>query len=74
MPIPFPGMDPWLERPDLWRGVHTQLIVDVARALNPLLRPRYRVAINYTRKPVPNLSDDDARWADVRLRAQGLIA
>ena len=45
MTTPFPGMDPYLEQRGLWREVHTQLIVDMARALSPQIRPRYRVAI-----------------------------
>ncbi len=45
MPTPFPGMDPYLERPGLWEEVHTGLIVGIPGFLNPLLRPRYRVAI-----------------------------
>lgn len=38
-------MDPYLERPSLWKEIHTSLIVAIQRFLNPLLRPRYRVAI-----------------------------
>jgi hypothetical protein len=45
MPTPFPGMDPYLEQAGIWEEVHTQLIVDLARALNRQLAPRYRVAI-----------------------------
>ncbi|OQY56931.1 MAG: hypothetical protein DRR08_22195 [Candidatus Parabeggiatoa sp. nov. 2] len=45
MPTPFPGMDPYLERPSLWVQVHASLIVDIQRFLTPLLRPRYNVAI-----------------------------
>jgi hypothetical protein len=45
MPTPFPGMDPYLERPGLWVQVHTNLIVDIQRFLNSLLRPRYHVAV-----------------------------
>lgn len=45
MSTPFPGMDPYLERPGLWHNVHTQLIAGIARKLNPLLRPRYWVGI-----------------------------
>ena len=33
MPTPFPGMDPYLERPGLWHEVHTRLIVAIADAL-----------------------------------------
>ncbi|MFZ5916007.1 MAG: DUF4058 family protein [Chloroflexota bacterium] len=45
MPTPFPGMDPYLERPDLWPDVHNRLIVSLADELAPRLRPRYYVAI-----------------------------
>src|SRR5436189_819053 len=41
MPSPFPGMDPYLETPELWPDVHHELISQVRAALNPLLRPRY---------------------------------
>ncbi|MBC7964613.1 MAG: DUF4058 family protein, partial [Fuerstia sp.] len=26
MPSPFPGMNPWMEAPELWLGVHAALI------------------------------------------------
>ena len=45
MPTPFPGMDPYLERPGLWEEVHAGLIVEIQQFLNPLISPRYRVAI-----------------------------
>jgi hypothetical protein len=45
MPTPFPGMDPYLERPGLWEEIHTQLIVDCARVLRAQIPARYRVAI-----------------------------
>lgn len=45
MPTPFPGMDPYLERPERWHAVHTRLIVAMADALGPQVRPRYRVDI-----------------------------
>lgn len=41
----FPGMDPYLESPQLWPGVHSRLIVYIADLLQPLLRPRYLAAI-----------------------------
>lgn len=40
MPSPFPGMDPYLEGP-LWTSVHSQLAVEIARQLTPLLVPKY---------------------------------
>lgn len=45
MPTPFPGMDPYLEKPGLWKQVHTDLMVDIRRYLAPLVRPKYQVAI-----------------------------
>ena len=45
MPSPFPGMDPWLERGDLWPDVHNRLIAALGDVLGPRLRPRYFVAL-----------------------------
>lgn len=45
MPTPFPGMDPYLERLDLWPDVHNRLVVLLADDLAPRLRPRYYVSI-----------------------------
>jgi len=41
----FPGMDPYLEDPQIWPGVHSRLIVYIADHLQPLLTPRYIAAI-----------------------------
>ena len=45
MPMIFPGMDPYLENPQLWPGVHNSLIVYLRNQLQPLLRPRYVAAV-----------------------------
>lgn len=45
MPTPFPGMDPYLERPNLWTNVHASLITALRDYLAPLLRPRYFVSV-----------------------------
>ena len=45
MPTPFPGMDPYLERPNLWSNVHQSLITAIRDFLTPRLRPRYFVAV-----------------------------
>jgi hypothetical protein len=41
MPSPFPGMDPYLETPDLWPDVHHGLIGQIQAELNPLIKPHY---------------------------------
>jgi len=45
MSMIFPGMDPYLEDPELWPGVHNSLIVYIRDQLQPRLRPRYVAAI-----------------------------
>ncbi|PAX52881.1 DUF4058 family protein [Brunnivagina elsteri] len=45
MPSPFPGMNPYLENPELWSGVHGRLIIALADLLSPQLRPKYFVAV-----------------------------
>ncbi len=45
MPSPFPGMNPYLEDPQLWPEVHSRLIVAIADHLNPQVMPKYRVAV-----------------------------
>lgn len=42
MPSPFPGMDPYLEAPEIWPNVHHGLISEIQAALNRSLRPKYR--------------------------------
>jgi len=53
---PFPGMDPWLEHPEIWHGVHIGLIVSIADDLASKLEPRYFVDIQervYLVEPEP---------------------
>ncbi len=45
MSMIFPGMDPYLENPQFWPGVHNSLIVYLRDHLQPLLRPRYLAAV-----------------------------
>lgn len=45
MKSPFPGMDPYLEAPPRWPGVHHGLISELQAELNRQLRPRYRVQV-----------------------------
>lgn len=59
MPSPFPGMDPYLEKPGIWKQVHTNLIVDIQRHLAPLVRPKYQVAIE--QRNFLSLASDESR-------------
>ncbi|MBR8835661.1 MAG: DUF4058 family protein [Stigonema ocellatum SAG 48.90 = DSM 106950] len=42
---PFPGMNPYLQQPQLWHQVHNRLIVAIADELTLQIAPRYLVAI-----------------------------
>ena len=41
MPSPFPGMDPWLEQPEVFPDVHDSLISYLREALNATLPAPY---------------------------------
>jgi hypothetical protein len=58
MPSPFPGMDPYLEDPRLWPGVHHRLISVIAEQLSRRLRPAYFVEVE---ERVYLRDDDDPR-------------
>jgi hypothetical protein len=45
MPSPFPGMNPYLESPQGWAGIHHWLITELARTLGAQLPPHYYVAV-----------------------------
>jgi hypothetical protein len=45
MTFPFPGMNPYLENPEIWAEVHHWLITGIAELLVDQLRPKYRVAV-----------------------------
>lgn len=70
MPSPFPGMDPYLESPQIWPDVHHGLISGIQAALSPDLRPRYVARVELR----VYISDDDdpgreALVPDVRVEA-----
>jgi hypothetical protein len=45
MAMIFPGMDPYLEDPNLWPGVHAALVIYIRDQLQPLIEPRYIAAV-----------------------------
>lgn len=45
MPSPFPGMNPYLERPGLWADFHHRFLTYASDSLGPQVRPRYVVRI-----------------------------
>ncbi len=63
MPSPFPGMDPWLEDPEVFPNVHERLTIFMQDALNAAMPPGY-VAITKNRVWV---DDESRREPDVSL-------
>ena len=43
MPSPFPGMNPFLEHPDVWSTFHTGMLAAMADRLSAQVRPDYLV-------------------------------
>jgi len=62
-------MDPSLERRGLWEDVHTRLIVAIAEALAPQVRPNYRVAVEQRTYLAAKAPDDLVGQPDVLLLA-----
>lgn len=62
MSSPFPGMNPYLENPELWTEVHHLLIGILAETLNPQLLPKYRAAIE---KRVYQMNGEDALFVGI---------
>lgn len=57
MPAMFPGMNPYLEHPDLWPEIHPQLISELARLLQKDVSERYSVLM---RQRVYRVSGEDS--------------
>ena len=74
MSHPFPGMNPWLENPILWRGVHQRLITVLADNLAPQLEPRYFVDVETHTyiSSAPNLPIR-TRYPDVSIIQTGAV-
>ncbi|MCE7989255.1 MAG: DUF4058 family protein [Caldilinea sp. CFX5] len=60
---PFPGMDPFLERPAKWSSVHTRLINAISDQLAERLAPNFYVEKEY---PCFSICDNCALCACAR--------
>ena len=58
MQCPFPGMDPYIERPTIWADFHDAFVAEIRGLLQPLLRPKYaalmqdRLYVVQSRRPI----------------------
>ena len=60
MPSPFPGMDPYLEAPDIWPDFHHALATEIRGELNRLLPPAYYAQLEM-RPEIGIVGDDESR-------------
>ena len=74
---PFPGMNPYLERSELWLGIHNRVIVHLGDTLARQLRPEYIVRVE-ERMYVSEEADGEAlrraRLPDVMILDDGAVA
>jgi hypothetical protein len=73
MPSPFPGLDPYLEKPSLWPDVHIELITAIRALLNRQLDSRYFAQIQ--ERVYISTEDDPGRMMlspDVQVASQVL--
>lgn len=71
MQCPFPGMDPYIERPAIWADFHDSLITEIRRELQPMLRPKYAALVQHrlyfveAKRPIrPDVSVKDTSYSD----------
>jgi len=60
MPSPFPGMDPYLESPGIWAGLHNALALEIRGELNRMLPAPYYADVE-ERAELGIIDDPDAR-------------
>ena len=76
MAMIFPGMDPYLENPAVFPGIHTRMIVYMADLMVPLLQPRYIASTGervYVEGPEPRPITPDV-WLRQSVRGNGGLA
>lgn len=75
MPSPFPGMDPYLEQPDVWEDFHDAYIQGLRAAIVQHLDPRYYAKVEQ-RLYIHELAADERRFvgrADVSITTEGML-
>lgn len=62
MPSPFPGMDPYLEKPGLWRDVHLELISGIRFELNAQIQPKFYARVEERVYVEKGIDPERSRW------------
>ncbi len=71
MPSPFPGMDPYIEHPDVWSDFHGDFAGEIRARLNAAIRPRYLARMTpYTTYETVEIERPQGIRPDVGVREQ----
>lgn len=60
VPSPFPGMDPYIEDPEVWSDFHGDLAAEIRAELNKVIQPRYVARL------MPHVTYEIVEIADTR--------
>ena len=60
MPSPFPGMDPYIEAPDIWPDFHHAFATEIRNALNRTMPKPYYARLEM-RPEIGIVDEEDAR-------------
>jgi hypothetical protein len=69
VPSPFPGTDPYWEKPGWWRDFHHSFITAVFDRCYS--SGGYEDFVDYRAEPIVSLAPEDTKWADALLREAG---
>lgn len=70
----FPGMNPYLEHPAFWSSFHTRLMVAIADALAPELRPNYYIEVETRTYRDPEGGENDEDELLIRIPDAAVLA
>lgn len=75
MASPFPGMDPYVEEPEIWSDFHSNIAMEIQAQLNPVIRPRYvaRLIPRVTYEVVESSLELPLRLISVEIHTTGTL-
>ena len=74
MPSPFPGMNPFLENPDVWSTFYTRMLSELADRLSAQVRPDYLVHMEAHLWIHERIEEEGDRASRKRLVGRGDVA
>ena len=73
MPPPFPGMDPYIEDPEVWSDFHGGLANEIRGELNSMIQPRYVARLTrHVTYEIIEIAEMETVWLDEYLRQKAV--